>query len=62
MPAVDLADGIELTGMARAPKRDRRALVENPANRERQYRLAEAVVRQCLELADGGEIALKPRR
>src|SRR6516225_11410629 len=55
MPAADLTDRVELTGIPGAPQRNW-ALIEYPAHREREHRFAEPLLRQLFELVNRGQI------
>jgi hypothetical protein len=56
MPALDISDRLEVTGMRGTPEGDRWALIQHTARRKRQDRFAAALCCQLFEFAHRSEI------
>ena len=56
VPAIDVANRVQLPRMAGAPEGDRGSLIEYPSYSKRQDRFAEALVSECFEFMDRSQI------
>jgi hypothetical protein len=59
VPAIDVADRIELPWMASAPQRDRRSLIEHPSHRKRQDGFAEALAGELVQFINRSQILME---